>query len=74
MPDYQGEIMSPGTKSRDSHCHVTSAADGMGTISGSWHRCHFSKSDGEVREPRLAGRAYSRQEKFLTLKKMYIAS
>lgn len=73
MPDDQGEIMSPGTKSRDGHCHVTSAADGMGTSSGSWHRCHFSKSDGEVRESRLAGHACSRQEKFLTLRKMDIA-
>lgn len=61
--------MSPGTKSRDDHCHVTSAADGMGTSSGSWHRCHFSKSDGEVRESHLAARACCRQEKFLTLRK-----
>lgn len=71
MPDDQGKIMSPGTKPRDGHCHVTSAADGMGTSSGSWHRCHFSKSDWEVRESHLAARACSGQEKFFTLRKKW---
>lgn len=36
------EYRSPGTSHVTNPCHVTSAADGMGTSSGSWHQCHFS--------------------------------
>ncbi|KAK2870298.1 hypothetical protein Q8A67_024690 [Cirrhinus molitorella] len=42
-PDDQGRNTGPpGPGHVTNPCHVTSAADGMGTSSGSWHQCHFS--------------------------------